>query len=286
MNKMSFFIPLGLLVRKRRVLTDRGTIANNFKEEMIMTVATSTKVRSNTAMHNLYYASKKTAIGCKTASFDQEVKNEDKGIRASSTTESYSNSKAIYEQMGCNNKPIPTNYDNNLSNSSTITRGLTQVSEWPNEDTFKPAFITFNSGLTGYDTVEYFYDLSSDEDNPTMYMRTKTGNEENYYKLDLNSINPASASKAEMLGYYSYMEYKGEDVDMYQLMADMDMAEHNAYVSTSDNLQAAFLEYKANWIKALQDVLNIQKDSGDSKGAAATQGLLHFMNSTKQVSEE
>lgn len=268
------------------VLIDRGTITNNIEEDMIMTVAINTTVRSNTAMHNLYYASKKTAIGCKTASYDPEVKNEDTGLRASSTTVSYLSSNAIYEQMGCNSKLIPTNYDTNLSNSSTITQGLTQVSEWPNEDTYKPTFITFNSGLTGYDSVEYFYDLTSDENNPTMYMRTKSGEEENYYKLDLNSINPAAATKAEMLGFYSYQEYKGEDVNMYQLMADMDMAEHNGDVSTSDNLKAAFLKYTANWLEALQNVLNIQKNAGDSKGATATQGLLDFMNSTQQVSEE
>jgi hypothetical protein len=268
------------------VLTDRGTITNNFTEDMIMTVATNTQVQSNTAMHNMYYASKNTATGCKTASFDQEVKNAEMEARTSCTTVPYSNINAIYEQMGCNSKSIPTDHDTNSSNSSTITQSMTQVSEWPNEDTFEPAFITFNSGLTGYDTVEYYYDLSSDEDNPTMYMRTKSGEEENYYKLDLNSINPATATKAELLGYYSYQEYKGEDVDMYQLMADMDMAEHNGYVSTSDNLQAAFLKGTANWLKALQDVLNIQKNAGDSKGAAATQGLLHFMNSTQQVSEE
>ncbi len=259
------------------VLTDRGTITNNFEEDMIMTVATNTTVRSNTSMHNLYYASKKAAIGCKTASFDGEVKNEDTKVTASSTAVSYSNSNEIYEQMGCNCKSIPTNHNNNLSNSSTVTQGLTQVSEWPNEDTLSPSFVTFNSGLTGYDTVEYFYDLSSDEDNPTMYMRTKSGEGENYYKLDLNSINPATATKAEMLGYYSYQESKGEDVNMYQLMADMDMAEHNGYVGTSENLKAAFLECTANWLKALQDVLNIQENSGDSKGATATQDLLHYL---------
>lgn len=251
-----------------------------------MAVATNAAVRSNTAMHNLYYASKKTAIGCKTASSDREVKNEDTGVRASNTTVPYSNNNEIYEQMGCNCKSIPANHDNNLNNSGTITQGLTQVSEWSNEDTVKPAFITYNSGLTGYDTVEYFYDLTSDEDNPTMYMRTKAGGEEKYYKLDLNSINPATATKAEMLGYYSYQEYKGEDVDMYQLMADMDMAEHNGFVSTSDNLQAVFLKCTDNWLKALQDVLNIQKNAGDSKAATATQRLLHLMNSTQQVSVE
>jgi|GEM_PF-5662734 len=243
-----------------------------------MTVAINTTVRSNTAMHNLYYASKKTAIGCKTASYDPEVNYEDMGLRASSATVSYLSSNAIYEQMSCNSKLIPTSYGNNLSNSSTITQGLTQVSELPNEDSYNPTFITFNSGLTGYDSVEYFYDLTSDENNPTMYMRTKSGEEENYYKLDLNSINPAAATKAEMLGFYSYQEYKGEDVNMYQLMADMDMAEHNGDVSTSDNLKAAFLKYTANWLEALQNVLNIQKNVGDSKGATATQGLLDFIN--------
>jgi hypothetical protein len=253
---------------------------------MIMTVAMNTKVQSNTTMHNLYYASGKRAVGCKTASYDQEVNNEDMGASVSSPTTSYSNVNSIYEQMGCNSKPIPTNQDNKISNSNPITQAQTQISEWPNEDTIKPAFITFNSGLTGYDTVEYFYDLSSDEDNPNMYMRTKSGKEENYYKLDLNSINPATATRAEMLGYYSYQEYKGEDVNMYQLMADMDMAEHNGYVGTSDNLQAAFLKCAANWFKALQDVLDIQKIAGDSKGTTATQRILHFMNSTQQVSEE
>lgn len=251
-----------------------------------MAVATNATVHSNTSMHNLYYALKKTDIGCKAASYDQEVKDEDTGVRALNTTVSYSNSNAIYEQMGCNCKLIPSNHDNNLNNSGTISQGLTQVSEWSDEDTVKPAFITYNSGLTGYDTLEYFYDLTSDEDNPTMYMRTKAGEEENYYKLDLNSINPATATKAEMLGYYSYQEYKGEDVDMYQLMADMDMAEHNGFVSTSDNLRAAFLKCTDNWLKALQDVLNIQKNAGDSKDATATQRLLDFMNSTQQVSEE
>ncbi len=253
---------------------------------MIMTVNSNTTVRSNTTMHNLFYASKKTAIGYKTDSFSPEVKSSDTEVISACTTVSYSNSNEIFEQMGCNSKSIPTNNDTNVSDSSTITKSLTQVDEWPNEDTIEPAFITFNSGLTGYDTVEYFYDLSSDEENPTMYMRTKSGASESYYKLDLNSINPETATKAEMLGYYAYQEYKGEDVDMYQLMADMDMAEQNGFVSTSDNLQAAFLECTDNWLKALRDVLTIQKNAGDSKGAAATKDLLSFMNGTQQVREE
>ena len=241
---------------------------------MIMTVNSNTTVRSNTTMHNLFYASRKTEIGHKTASFSPEIKSADTEVISHCATVSYSNSNEIFEQMGCNSKSIPTNKDTNLSNSSTITKSLTQVDEWPNEDMIEPAFITFNSGLTGYDTVEYFYDLSSDEDNPTMYMRTKSGSKETYCKIALNSINLETATKAEMLGYYAYQEYKGEDVNMYQLMADMDMAEHNGFVSTSENLQAAFLECTDNWLKALRDVLNIQKNAGDSKGAAATQGLL------------
>ena len=245
---------------------------------MNMAVNNNATVRSNTAMHNLFYASKKAAIG-KTALFDPKVKSGDTEVISSSTTVPYSNSNAIYEQMGYNSKSIPANDNTHSSNSCTITKSLTQVSEWPNEDTFKPTFITFNSGLTGYDTVEYFYDLSSDEDNPTMYMRTKSGEEENYYKLDLNSVNPSTATKAEMLGYYAYQEYKGEDVDMYQLMADMDMAEHNGDVSTSDNLKSAFLKCTVNWLEALQNVIKIQKNSSDSKGATATQDLLCFMNS-------
>lgn len=233
-----------------------------------MTGATDTKVQSNLAMHNLYYASKKTEIGSKTVSFEQVIKTEDMvEARTSSTTVSYSNSNAIYEQMGYNSKAIVTNQDNKLSN----------------EDTLKPVFITFNSGLTGYDTVEYFYDSSSGEDNPAMYMKTKSGKEENYYKLDLNSIDLSTATKAELLGYYSYQEFKGEKVDMYQLMADMDMAEHNGNVSAGDNLHDTFLKYKTNWLKALQDVLNIQKNSGDSKGATATDQLLHLMNSARHT---
>lgn len=245
-----------------------------------MEVATNVTAGRNAAMHNLYYASKETAIGCNTASFDLEVKNGNTEVNAWKSS-SYSSINAVYEQMSCNCKSISSKQDDNLNNSRAITQAVTQVSEWPNEETVKPAFITYNSELTGYDTVEYFYDVTSDEDNPTMYMKTKVGNEENYYKLNLNAINPSTATKAELIGYSSYQEYKGEDVDMYQLMADMDMAEHNGSVSISDNLQAAFLKCTENWLKALQDVLNIQKNAGDSKGAAATQRLLHVINGTQ-----
>jgi hypothetical protein len=261
------------------VLTDRRTITNNFKGDKVMTTDTNTAVQSHTAMHNLYYATRKSTMGCKPATFCQEVKNEDVGVGTSSAAASYADSNTIYEQMRCKTMSIPTNQDNNLDTLGAITQGVMQVSQWPNEDSIDPAFITFNTGLTGYDTVEYFYDLSSDKDNPAMYMKTKSGNEENYYKLDLDSINPATATKAELLGYYSYQEYKGEDVNMYQLMADMDMAEHNGDVNTNENLQEAFLKYTSNWLKALQNVLNVQKNAGDAKGATATQGLLDFINS-------
>jgi hypothetical protein len=244
-----------------------------------MKTDTNTTVQGHTAMHNLYYAARKSTIGCKVATFCQEVKKEDVGVGTSSTPTAYADSNTIYEQMRCKSMSIPANHDNNFGNSRTITQGVTQVSQWPNEESLDPAFITFNKGLTGYDTVEYFYDLSSDKNNPAMYMKTKSGDEENYYKLDMDSINPATATKAELLGYYSYQEYKGEDVDMYQLMADMDMAEHNGDVNTGENLQEAFLKYTSNWLKALQNVLNIQKNAGDAKGAAATQGLLDFINS-------
>jgi hypothetical protein len=60
-------------------------------------------------------------------------------------------------------------------------------------------------------------------------------------------------------------------------MADMDMAEHNGEVTTSVNLKDAFLNLTANWLEALQNVFHIQKHAGDSKGAAATQGLLDII---------
>lgn len=150
------------------------------------------------------------------------------------------------------------------------------TSEWPDEETLNPAFITFNKGLTGYDSVEYFYDLTSDEDNPIMYMRTKSGGEEGYHKIDINSVNIATATKAELLGYYSYQEYSGKDVDMYQLMADMDMSEHNGYVNKNDKLQEAFLKCTANWLQALKYVWENQKTAGDNSGAAATLNLIEL----------
>lgn len=241
----------------------------------------NTAIQSHTAMHSLYYAKRKSSMDGKSATFCQEVKNEEVGVEASSAPTSYATSNTIYEQMRCRNMLIPTKDDNNLATSSTISKTVMQVSQWPNEDSLAPVFITFNKGLTGYDTVEYFYDLSSGKDNPTMYMRTKSGNEESYYQLDFDSINPATATKAELLGYFSYKEYKGEDVNMYQLMADMDMAEHNGDVNTSDNLQDVFLKYKSNWLKALQNVLNIQKNAGDAKGAIATQEFIEFISSNQ-----
>jgi hypothetical protein len=215
---------------------------------MIMTDITITTVQNSTAMHNLYTASKKTAD---------------------------TSSNIFPEQMTCQSKSIPTKNDNDINSAGSVSRGMTQVSEWPKEETLDPVFITYNSGLTGYDTIEYFYDMSGEEDNPTLYMRTKSGKEENFYKLDINSINPSTATKAELLGYYSYQEYKGEAVDMYQLMADMDMAEHNGAVSKNDNLKEAFLKYVDNWLTALQNVFDIQKAAGDSKGAAATLRLIN-----------
>jgi hypothetical protein len=222
---------------------------------MIMADVTGTTIQNSTAMHNLYTASEKVAN---------------------------TGSSISFEQMTCQSKSIPSRNNNVISNTGSVSRGMTQVSEWPGEETLDPVFITYNSGLTGYDTIEYFYDLTGEEDNPTLYMRTKSGKEENYYKLDLNSINPSSATKAELLGYYSYQEYTGEAVDMYQLMADMDMAEHNGAVSKSDNLKDAFLKYIDNWLTALQEVLDTQKAAGDSKGASATLGLLHFMKNSRQ----
>lgn len=257
-----------------------------FREDLIMTAVTGTTIQSSTAMHNLYSASKKPTTGYNTAAYSQKAKNVDAGARASGSLTAYSSNNTILEQMACQRKSIPTIYDSELSNSCIISRGVTKVSEWPQEETLDPVFITYNSGLTGYDTVEYYYNLSGDEDYPTLYMRTKSGKEENYYKLDLSSINPSTATKAELLGYYSYQEYKGEAVNMYQLMADMDMAEHNGDVKAGDNLQDAFLKYVDNWLKALHNVFNIQKGAGDSKGAAATQGLLHFMNNNQTINEK
>ncbi len=210
-----------------------------------------TTAHNSSVMHNLYSAPRKNA---------------DTG------------SNMIFEQMTCQSKEMLTKNDNDISSSGSISRGMTRISEWPGEETLDPVFITYNSGLTGYDTIEYYYDMAGEDDNPTMYMRAKSGKEIDYYKLDLNSVNPSTATRAELLGYYSYQEYMGEPVDMYQLMADMDMAEHNGMVLKSDNLKDAFLEYVDNWLKALQEVFDIQKAAGDSKGAAATLGLVHDLD--------
>lgn len=237
--------------------------------------ATSTTIQNSTGMHNLYTVSGKTARGYNTATYTREAKYEDAERKAADGSVVYTGSNIAFEQMTGKNRPISTRNDHDINNTGSISRGMTQVSDWPKEEFLDPVFITYNSGLTGYDTVEYFYDLSCEEDNPTLYMRAKSGTEENYYKLDINTINPSTATKAELLGYYSYQEYMGEPVDMYQLMADMDMAEHNGTVRKADNLIDAFLKYMNDWIKVLQNVHDTQKDSGDSKGAAATLELLH-----------
>lgn len=242
-----------------------------------MTVVTNAAVQNSNGMHNLYYALRKPSVGGKTDSFSLEAKNEDAEVKSSDTSASYATNNEIYEQMNCNSKQISANRDSNVGDSGTITESVMQVNEWPSEDSLDPAFITFNKGLTGYDRVEYFYDLTSDGENPKMYMRTLSGNEEKYYKLDVNSINPATATKAELLGYYSYHEYNGEDVNTMQIMVDMEMAKHNGDISKS-NLQEAFLKYRDNWLTALQNVFNIKNKAGDTKGATATQKLLDLMN--------
>lgn len=253
-----------------------------------MKVDVSAKVKNDSMMHSIYYASGKKT---KDSTFKLKGKETDTEEKKRESASAYTTSDKIYEQMNHTNYKLPL-----VGNSETIVQtneiskmsmGVTKVSEMPNDDTLNPAFITYNKQLTGYDTVEYYYDLSSDENNPTMYMRTKIDGEVGCYKLDINTINLATATKAELLGYYSYQEYSGEKVDMFQLMANMEMSEHNGYVSKGDELQEAFLKYSSNWMLALKYVLENQKLAGDVGGSTATQNLLDlFNNKTVNATEE